>query len=230
MEYSRVYEALIEHAQNHPSDGYTEKHHIIPRCLGGSNDPQNIVRLTARQHFIAHLLLAKIYGGKLAHAAFRMSNMRRYGNRQHAWMREKNAAFLGPIATERFKGKGLTEAHKKAIKKAMASPSVRQAISAKRAGVLLSENHKAAISKGLTGKRRSPYKTNANRGRKRDPDVMKRMAETRKRNGSYVHTAEQDAKFSAAMRGRTKSPEHRAKLAEILKNARAKQRQMREAA
>lgn len=41
-------------------EGYTEKHHIIPRCLGGSNEQINIAVLTAREHYIAHLLLTKM--------------------------------------------------------------------------------------------------------------------------------------------------------------------------
>jgi hypothetical protein len=41
-------------------DIYTEKHHIIPRCLGGSDEPNNLVNLTAREHFIAHWLLTKM--------------------------------------------------------------------------------------------------------------------------------------------------------------------------
>lgn len=56
---------------------YTEKHHIIPRSLGGDNSPENLIDLTAREHFIAHLLLAKIYSGqdgmKMTHALRRMT-------------------------------------------------------------------------------------------------------------------------------------------------------------
>lgn len=44
--------------------GYLEKHHIIPKCFGGTNDTCNIARLTAREHFIAHLLLVKFTHGQ----------------------------------------------------------------------------------------------------------------------------------------------------------------------
>lgn len=37
--------------------GYTEKHHIIPKSLGGSDDPSNLVWLTAAEHLQLHLLL-----------------------------------------------------------------------------------------------------------------------------------------------------------------------------
>lgn len=40
---------------------YFEVHHILPRCLGGSDEPDNLVVLTAREHFLAHYLLTKIY-------------------------------------------------------------------------------------------------------------------------------------------------------------------------
>lgn len=56
------------------SGQYFENHHIIPKCLGGSNDADNLVLLTAREHLIAHLLLWKIYGGKLFYAIWRMTN------------------------------------------------------------------------------------------------------------------------------------------------------------
>lgn len=39
--------------------GYVEKHHILPHSLGGSDDDGNMISLTAREHYIAHLLLAK---------------------------------------------------------------------------------------------------------------------------------------------------------------------------
>jgi hypothetical protein len=44
-----------------PAPGYSEKHHIIPKSLGGSDAPENIVRLSAREHYICHLLLTKIH-------------------------------------------------------------------------------------------------------------------------------------------------------------------------
>ena len=41
--------------------GYCEKHHIVPKCLGGTDEPQNLVLLPAKAHYIAHLLLCRIY-------------------------------------------------------------------------------------------------------------------------------------------------------------------------
>jgi hypothetical protein len=61
MNYQRIYNQIIERAQKQQLEGYVEKHHITPKCLGGSDDKDNIVKLTARQHFICHMLLCEIY-------------------------------------------------------------------------------------------------------------------------------------------------------------------------
>lgn len=61
MDYSKIYSQLIERAKNRELDCYIEIHHIVPRCFGGLDESSNLVKLTAREHFIAHLLLCKIY-------------------------------------------------------------------------------------------------------------------------------------------------------------------------
>lgn len=64
MNYIKIYYKIVENAsgQNRKkSDGYFEKHHIIPRCMNGNNNKTNLVLLTAREHFICHHLLHKMY-------------------------------------------------------------------------------------------------------------------------------------------------------------------------
>ena len=73
MNYQRIYSDLIEFRKANVPDGYSEKHHIIPKSMGGSNSPDNLVRLTGREHFIAHRLLAKIHGGRMWLAVTYMS-------------------------------------------------------------------------------------------------------------------------------------------------------------
>ena len=60
--YNIIYKARL---RNLPNNVYTEKHHIIPRSLGGNNSKLNLVKLTAKEHFICHLLLTKMLNGKL---------------------------------------------------------------------------------------------------------------------------------------------------------------------
>lgn len=60
-------------------DGYCEEHHIIPKAFGGSDKKENLIKLTARQHFVAHWILAKALGGSASRAFFMMSNLGKYG-------------------------------------------------------------------------------------------------------------------------------------------------------
>jgi hypothetical protein len=84
MNYQKIYNQIIENAKNKKVVGYFEKHHIIPKCLGGNNDNENLVKLTAREHFLCHLLLCEIYpeNHDLKYAAFLMSiNKNKKNNR-----------------------------------------------------------------------------------------------------------------------------------------------------
>jgi hypothetical protein len=66
MNYQKIYLSLIESTKNRErSRGYYETHHILPKCLGGSNDKSNLVCLTIREHFIAHKLLTRIHPNSL---------------------------------------------------------------------------------------------------------------------------------------------------------------------
>jgi len=62
--YSKTYFAITSNAKQRITEGYTELHHIIPQSMGGSNDKDNLVELTAREHFICHWLLIKMTEGK----------------------------------------------------------------------------------------------------------------------------------------------------------------------
>lgn len=61
MNYVNVYYQIIKNRLDNPVEGYVERHHIVPRSEGGTDNDDNIVALTAREHYICHLLLAKIY-------------------------------------------------------------------------------------------------------------------------------------------------------------------------
>lgn len=76
--YTKWYNNIISNAKPRENIGYTEKHHILPKGLGGSNEKENLVRLTAREHFICHLLLTKMTIGKeyqkMSYALWRICN------------------------------------------------------------------------------------------------------------------------------------------------------------
>ena len=112
MDYLRIYNNLINNRKENPVlIGYTERHHIIPRSLGGSDDPLNLVRLTAREHFIAHILLHKIHKiDKTAYALFMMqmkcSDSRAFvkTSRMYEWARKEFSKFISKSSTITSKG------------------------------------------------------------------------------------------------------------------------------
>jgi predicted membrane protein len=113
--YSTWYYNIINNSKNRLLTGYKEKHHIIPRCLGGKDTKENLAILTAREHFIVHLLLCKFTIGQAKikmlyafHAMCTFKNAGRY-NKVNSRLVEKirsNYKF-----TEEHKRK-ISEAHK----------------------------------------------------------------------------------------------------------------------
>lgn len=101
MHYANIYNILIARAINRNTGGYLEKHHIVPKCMGGTNGVNNIVRLTPEEHYLAHQLLVKIYpeNRQLIHAAVMMcictgKNRNRSKNKLFGWLRRKHAAAI----------------------------------------------------------------------------------------------------------------------------------------
>lgn len=77
MNHGEVYAKLVARAKVRAltrEDCYIERHHVVPRSEGGSDEADNIVSLTAREHYVAHLLLAKIYDDQPMHAAVVLMN------------------------------------------------------------------------------------------------------------------------------------------------------------
>lgn len=58
--YTKWYFQIIEKSTKRPTPISYEKHHIVPRCIGGSNELNNLCQLTLREHYLVHLLLTKM--------------------------------------------------------------------------------------------------------------------------------------------------------------------------
>lgn len=92
MDYKRIYNELIYRGKVRTLDGYKETHHILPKCLGGGDSKENLVELTAREHFIAHQLLHKIYPEHkgLIFAVFSMNNFGKVEySRNYEWIKKR---------------------------------------------------------------------------------------------------------------------------------------------
>lgn len=102
MDYAKIYRELVS-SSNGVEETYFEEHHIIPKCMGGSNDPDNLCYLTPEAHFVAHQLLAKIHRNKsLVHAANMMGNTR-ITNKSYGWLRKAHAEFASEELKQRWK-------------------------------------------------------------------------------------------------------------------------------
>lgn len=95
MNYQLTYDALIHRAKLRAITGYTERHHIVPKCLGGDDHSGNLVNLTAKEHFVAHHLLFRIHphNSKLAYSFKRF--VQGDGN-------EKQPRYAGKISAKEY--------------------------------------------------------------------------------------------------------------------------------
>ena len=139
MDYKSVYFNIINRARNRELDCYSERHHIVPRSIGGGNEDANIVRLTYREHFLAHWLLTKIYVSSLPREKMRfaLGSMGMWHNSKRklctAWQYSIAKTIVNEIKTGR-PGHKHTEAHK-------------QKMSKKYKGIPLSEEAKVKLRK-----------------------------------------------------------------------------------
>ena len=191
MNYQRIYDKLIAHARATPPKGYSERHHILPRCLGGGNESENLIDLSARQHFVAHLLLAKLHGGKLIYPVWHMSNDGKHGSRKYEWVRKRIALEV----SKQMKGKSYNIGRKH-------TPEELQKMKERQPD--------------RSGKNNSQY------GKSHSPEILAKIVEARKKNGSYTQSEEQRQKGSISKKaawkrkkesGYIRSPAHCAAIA-----------------
>jgi hypothetical protein len=98
MNYLKIYKDICNRGQTKRLLDYFEIHHIIPKCLGGNDDKNNLTSLSAKEHYIAHLLLTKIHKNcfKIQHAfgmmeASRKDQIRNYTSNQYDKMRKAHS-------------------------------------------------------------------------------------------------------------------------------------------
>jgi hypothetical protein len=70
--------------------------------MGGTNDPSNLVELTAEEHFVAHQLLVKMYpeNGKLtfaAHMMTRTNGKHIRNNKEYSWLKKRRSVYVSRI-------------------------------------------------------------------------------------------------------------------------------------
>lgn len=118
MNYQKHYQKLIERGKNRIYCGYVEIHHIVPKCLGGSDDKSNLVALTPEEHYVAHQLLMKIYPGNYALVkAAAMMVADRKSNKLYGWIRKQLSIAMSDLQSgEKNSQFGLQWVHNKQLK------------------------------------------------------------------------------------------------------------------
>ena len=199
--YKRWHDQLIAKRQTTPASGVVERHHILPRSLGGDNSPSNLVDLTPREHLAVHCMLARFTEGeafyKMLHASQfmmrtkRMRKLRRW--REYDRVRRELAA-LGMSDEARRK---IGDVHRG---KRMSAESRRK----------MSEAQKHIMSDPEARRRRSE----AGKRALADPEIRRKMSEASKGRPKSIETRR---RLSEANKGKPKSAEHRRKLSEANK-------------
>lgn len=121
MNYQRIYNQIVERAQNRKLDGYKERHHVIPKCLGGSNDKSNLVDLTAKEHFLCHKLLCEIHPNnhKLLYALWLMAIGKQKNKKYDAYkVTSREYERVKILFVKQSKLKTITDKHKEQVAKA----------------------------------------------------------------------------------------------------------------
>ncbi len=172
--YSRWYASIISSAisrdftrkQAKAVFGYTESHHILPKSfgLGGDRDPYNIVFLSPKEHFVCHLILARIDFGssinkKMKYAVFCMMNQRKNGRTYRVSSSLYEKAKLEFSANQsKFHWSQTTEGRKLISdrnKGRIVSEHQRAVASDTHKGIPKSEEHRKKISESTTGKQKT---------------------------------------------------------------------------
>jgi hypothetical protein len=107
--YTKWYFELISSRRDLIRDCFVEKHHIIPKCLGGTNDKTNLIKLTPREHYICHRLLLEMvddpnHKRKMAYSLVRMATLNTKDKTQKR-INSKQYETIKLLCREHFVGK-----------------------------------------------------------------------------------------------------------------------------
>ncbi|MCK3776196.1 NUMOD3 domain-containing DNA-binding protein [Ensifer sesbaniae] len=184
---------------------YYERHHILPKCMGGSNAKSNLTLLTAEEHLRAHMLLADMvdeqpYKHKMVFALHAMmygnSDQKRVGVIQFYAVAKRK---YGEAMSEAMKGRKLTDEHRANLG------------AAKRGNTYM---------KGKTHTSETKAKMSAVKKGKKPTDETKAKLSAAKKG--KTPTDETKAKLSAANRGKKRTDETKAKMSAARKGKKCK--------
>jgi len=224
--YNTWYRNITENAKHRIIDSYTEKHHIIPKSLGGTDNNDNLVDLTPREHFICHWLLTKTTSGedyvKMIFALRMMkaenTNQKRYNtkitSRVYANLKEE----YSKISSKMVSGKNNPMYGNKFHRSEDGKRGQREGVLGEKNGSKQYEARKK-ISESKLGKKRQPF---SSEWRKNLSNAVKG-----EKNGMYGknHTEESRKKMAEKANGRKQSAETIKKKADAIRGSKRKKKQ-----
>jgi hypothetical protein len=202
MNYQKIHDAIIDRARNRTLQDYFERHHIIPKCLGGTDNKENLVDLTAREHFIVHKLLCKIYPNedKLFFAYRMMAVMKNSkDNKREYYISSREFEEIRLLANKKIgnaaRGRKLPPKPQEVIDKVITtrkqngyrhSDETRKKISEKNKGRILSKEHIHNLREShlnnpkCTGKAATPEKEEIRKQKIKDSWVIRKLKKVNK--------------------------------------------------
>lgn len=204
--YTRIYNKIISRAITRTIVGYQEKHHIIPQSLGGSNAKENIVRLTAREHFICHWLLTKMtVGDDRAKMVYALRMMSVTNDQQQRYINQITARVYETYRTEYALNHSKTMTGR----------------TAKNKGRAMSDEQKKKLSIAQTGKKYSAETISKRvakvRGTKRSLEAKKNISDSLKGKLKGPMSEEEKLKRSLKQKGVAKVKTHSVNVANAVK-------------
>lgn len=168
--YTNWYWQIIDRAKKRTLEGYGERHHIIPRSLGGDDSSENLVKLSAREHYLVHWLLIYMTHGYEKHKMqFAFWQMCQMSSNQERVIKSR----IYEIAKLH-----MSEAS------GIRSPETKQKMSDWQKGKKLSEKHKQKISEKMKGKKFSDSRnkkiSNSHKGKLKTEEHRKNLSLARK--------------------------------------------------
>jgi hypothetical protein len=205
MNYTSIYNSLIESAKTRTLNEYTESHHIVPKCMGGTDDASNLVDLTPKEHYIAHHLLTKMYPNEASlKVAFAMMCYTRdvyVPPRVYESARQAHSDWMSSRTVTEETRRKMSESAK-----ARCTPEWRA-------------RHSKAVSNSVSGEKNPFYGKTHSEESKRKMSDAKVGTQAGEDNPFYgkTHTEESLRKMSEAQRGKKLSQSHIDKMSEAMK-------------
>jgi hypothetical protein len=223
MNYLKNYNLYIEYVKTlkrNKNDGvYYELHHILPKSLGGLNLKENLVLLTAREHYLAHYLLWKIYKNK--ETAYAFHNMNTLNNKyKNSRLYEKIRIEVSSIQSKFMKENNpskkypLSQEHRKKIGDSQKGENHWM----KRRSYVYTQDHKNKIGSSCRGLKNGMFgKESYMKGKTHSLESIEKMRKYKWWTDGIIDIYQEEKPGENFRRGKSKEPWNKGKIGLVSK-------------